>query len=249
MPSLFGREIDAIVFDKDGVLLDFHARWRAVVEARLAALARRVPGWEARHAADALAAFGLEPCTRRILPDGLLATGTRAEAETLAAGLLRAWGHAAWPACRDAARAAFAEADAAVSPATSEQAIPEALAAVRRLYAAGFKLAVATTDRQAAAEGFLRRAGVADCFDRLVGADSGPAVKPAPDALRAIAAGLGIAPERLAMVGDLPVDLRMAHAAGAGLALGVTTGLGSREALLAAGAHAVLPSLAALYSK
>ena len=42
MPRLLGREIDVVVFDKDGVLLDFRARWEAIARQRAAALVSRL---------------------------------------------------------------------------------------------------------------------------------------------------------------------------------------------------------------
>lgn len=250
MPRLLGREIDVVVFDKDGVLLDFHARWRAVARARAAALAARLEAARPEAlVAGALTAFGLHPETGHVRPDGLLATGTRAEAETLAAGLLADWSRArggplGWPECRARAAEAFLEAEAAVPPEASEQAIPGALEAVRRLHAAGFRLAVATSDRHEPTSRFLARHGVLGHFAMLAGADTVPRVKPAPDALLAIAGALGVPPARLAMVGDLPVDLRMARAAGAGLAVGALTGLGTAATL--AEADAVLATLGEL---
>ena len=69
----------------------------------------------------------------------------------------------------------------------------------------------------------------------------------ASDAAMALAfcAAAGLPPQRVVVVGDNPCDLLMARAAGAGAALGVLTGTGSR-AELGVLADAVLPSVAAL---
>jgi beta-phosphoglucomutase-like phosphatase (HAD superfamily) len=67
--------------------------------------------------------------------------------------------------------------------------------------------------------------------------------KPAPDLLLLAAEKLGVAPERCWAVGDATWDVRAAVAAGM-TAIGVTAGSAvSREALLAAGAAAVIESL------
>lgn len=56
---------------------------------------------------------------------------------------------------------------------------------------------------------------------------------------------LGIAPAQAAVVGDTAADLRSHHAAGAALAIGVLSGVGSRE-LLGPLADVLLPSVAGL---
>ncbi len=57
------------------------------------------------------------------------------------------------------------------------------------------------------------------------------AVKPAPDMVIHLCRAVGVPPSRTAVVGDSAADLRMARAAGAGLAIGVLTGVGGREEL------------------
>jgi phosphoglycolate phosphatase len=50
------------------------------------------------------------------------------------------------------------------------------------------------------------------------------------------------------VVGDSPHDMHMARAGKAGRAIGVLTGVSPKEALLEAGAHAVIDSIAELES-
>ncbi len=87
---------------------------------------------------------------------------------------------------------------------------------------------MATTDDRDPTERTLAALGVADRIDATVCADDGIAVKPAPDMVLHLCATLGIAPARTAVVGDTAADLRMARAAGAGLTVGVLTGVGGR---------------------
>jgi phosphoglycolate phosphatase len=69
--------------------------------------------------------------------------------------------------------------------------------------------------------------------------------KPHPQAVRHTAARLGIPPESVLMVGDMPVDMQTARRAGA-QAVGVLTGFATEDELHAAGATLVLPSVADL---
>ena len=55
--------------------------------------------------------------------------------------------------------------------------------------------------------------------------DADLASKPAPDGLLHIARTLGVAADRLAMVGDTATDMRAGRSAGVGLVVGVLSGL------------------------
>jgi phosphoglycolate phosphatase len=100
-----------------------------------------------------------------------------------------------------------------------------------RLRGSGRRIAVATSDDREPTERTLAALGVADAIDALVCADDGVPVKPAPDMVLSLCATVGVAPARTAVVGDSPADLRMGRAAGAGLVIGVLTGVGARSDL------------------
>jgi phosphoglycolate phosphatase len=76
------------------------------------------------------------------------------------------------------------------------------------------------------------------------GPDTGR-LKPSPHFIEAAAAGLGAAPADCAVVGDSPADIRAARAAGAG-AIGYAAAPSDRARLAAAGADAIISSLADL---
>lgn len=68
----------------------------------------------------------------------------------------------------------------------------------------------------------------------MVCADDGVANKPAPDPVLHVCAVIGVHPARTAVVGDSPADMAMGRAAGAGLVVGVRTGVGTDRDLAAA---------------
>jgi phosphoglycolate phosphatase len=86
------------------------------------------------------------------------------------------------------------------------------------LRAAGVPLRVVTNKPTALSREVLAAAGLLDRFDAVHGADRLEQRKPAPTLLLEVAAALGIAPERLLMVGDSSNDLRAARAAGCAVA-------------------------------
>ena len=91
----------------------------------------------------------------------------------------------------------------------------------------------------------LAHLGLADLVEAVACADDGRPVKPNPAAIHWICRTLGVPESRAAMIGDSPADLAMGRAAGAGLVVGVLTGVGDR-ATLAATADLVVASVADL---
>jgi phosphoglycolate phosphatase len=215
--------IDLIVFDKDGTLLDFGAMWGGWAHelgARLELTTGR-PG-----APDVWAAIGYDPASRVIASRGPLAVGTMAQLADLVQQVVRRW-------CPNVAAARRAVDAAWFEPDPVERAIP--LTDLGALFSAlrdtGRSVAVVTNDDREPTSRTLSSLGILGQLGALVCADDGFRVKPEPDTFLAACTRAGVLPERAAMVGDLPVDLAMARAAGAGRAIGVASGLGSPDEL------------------
>jgi phosphoglycolate phosphatase-like HAD superfamily hydrolase len=113
------------------------------------------------------------------------------------------------------------------------------------LRATGRSIAVATTDDRAPTEATLAALGLMESVATLLcGDDDGP-LKPDPEAFAAVCGRVGRSVQRSAMVGDTPADLGMARDAGAGLVIGVLSGLGG-SADLAPDADLILGSVGEL---
>lgn len=217
---------DLVVFDKDGTLLDFHAMWGGWardIGTRLEASVRRPV------APDVFAAIGFDPTTGRIAAGGPLAIGTMAQIEDLLATVLRRW-------CPSvaAARRAVEEAWFVPDPLGSAVPLTDLKALFTRIQTGGRRIAVVTTDDRAPTDSALRHLGVRDLVAALVCGDDGFAIKPAPDAVFALCQALRTSPDRVAVIGDSPADVAMGRSAGAGLVIGVRTGIGRDMDLAAA---------------
>lgn len=207
-----------IVFDKDGVLMDFHRRWAAITTARAEALADHVdPQAMAR-------LLGLTE-DNRVLPGGMLASASRHESMIAAAAAVHQAG-LPWFEAMNAARLAFDQADYDVDFELSSHPLPGVPEAVRQLRALGWVLAIATTDQTDDAWKFLHHAGIADCFMAVIGADRVEVGKPDPAMFLLACQKGGFQPGDAVMVGDLDVDLMMGRAGGARLTAGVLSGVG-----------------------
>ncbi|MGK9233275.1 HAD-IA family hydrolase [Inquilinus limosus] len=102
----------------------------------------------------------------------------------------------------------------AAAPAARTTAYPGAVEAVAALTEAGIPVGVCTNKAAWTARSVLRALGFAPHVGALVGGDSGHGMKPDPEPLLACIAALGARPEDTVYVGDHPVDIATARAAG-----------------------------------
>lgn len=216
MPS--PSDIRGILFDKDGTLIDFNRTWFGIIMA----LAREASADEAG-ARDLVAQGGYDWQLGRFVGGSVVAAGTVADLVDLwHPGLDTGQRHG-----RIAAYDRFVVADGARRAAGIE-----GLSATLEVLAQrGYRLGIATNDSEAGGRATAHALGIAERFAAIIGYDSVPRPKPFPDQLALFAATIAVPPSAIAMVGDNRHDLEMAHAAGAGLAIGVLSGNSTRAEL------------------
>ncbi len=192
-------DIQAVLFDKDGTLFDFHATWSNWARRLMLDLA---DGDESR--ASALGrAVGYELATGAFAPDSPIIAMTPHEiAEELVPHL---------PGVELSALAARMNAMAA--EAAMIEAVPLA-PLLAGLQARGLRLGLVTNDSEVPARAHLKGAGIIGHFEFIAGYDSGHGAKPGPGQLLAFAKATGIAPAQVVMVGDSRHDLQAGRAAG-----------------------------------
>lgn len=225
------RRIEGILFDKDGTLLDFSKSWSAPVRR----LVTEAAAGDAALASRLGAAVGFDMATGAFTAGSPVVAGTTRQI----AGI---WAEIA----PDLDAEGFARRADALIPSVGGAAAASAdtPALFDALAARGLILGVATHDSEAAARAHLEMLGVADHVAFVAGYDSGRGLKPGPGMPLAFAAGTGLSPGNIVMVGDSVHDLAAGRAAGAH-AVGVLTGPAT-EAELAPYADVVLTSIDAL---
>jgi phosphoglycolate phosphatase len=229
-------QIRAILFDKDGTLIDYRASWLSANRAAardLALAAGHAPGF----ADELLRRLGYEPAEDRFVEDSPLLWASNAQIAALwsgqpeLAGLDDVFGRV---------ERQFSDLDAHPPVAVTDLA-----GLFDRLSGRGLRLGVATMDSTATAEATLGRFAARHQVRFVAGWDAGHGFKPDPGMVLAFCRAVEVDPAATAVVGDNLADLAMARAAGAGFAIAVLTGGCPAEALERE-ADLVLPSVADL---
>lgn len=214
--------LEAILFDKDGTLVDFFATWVPAYRAA-AELGGTLAGRPAM-ADELLRAGGYDPSSGRIDPSSLLAGGTTAEICDFWCAFLGRAGD----------RLLAARLHEAMDMHASRFAVPVGFglsALLGRLRARGIALGMATMDSEFVARATAQALELGGSLDFLCGYDSGHGAKPGPGMVLAFCSATGLAPEQVMVVGDTDRDMGMARSAGAGLAVGVLSGAAPRDRL------------------
>ncbi len=208
-----------IVFDKDGTLIDIQASW---VSAGL-----EVAGLMCEHAAaperinELLDSAVFDRARGRLAPESEWAAGTTES-------LLEGWADLLELDRRLLPSMLDAMCDHAVRNVTPLADLDRVL---DRLAALEMSVGVTTMDTEAAAIGCMQRLGVFERLHFVCGCDSGYGHKPGPGMVEAFCRARDLSPQQVIVVGDTPHDMRMGRAAGAGLVIGVTSGVGDRAVL------------------
>lgn len=222
-------DFEAILFDKDGTLFDFHKTWGAWSRSFLI----DISAGDLALARQMAAAVEFDLDAAQYGAGSILIAATPHE---IAEVLL--------PFVPGASMAGLVNRMNLLSVDVQLQEATPLVPLFSELLARGLRTAVITNDSVMPAEMHLERVGVLDLVDRVIGCDSGFSPKPAPDMLLAYAETARIEPERIVFVGDSHHDMLAARAAGM-TAVGVLTGLATRGQLSGL-AEAVLPSIAGL---
>ena len=221
--------VKAVLFDKDGTLLDFQRTWGPWAVDVVDQLA----GGNAALAGRMDAAWRLDRASQTILPGSVVVAGTVQQVAGAMVALRR-----------DLTLDQMVEflgvtgAQAQPVPVLPLQSFLDGMAGL------GLKTGVATNDSEATARAQLRALDVEHRFDFIAGYDSGFGGKPAPGMCLAFAEQIGVDAVDVVMVGDSAHDLQAGRAAGM-QTVAVLSGV-ARAAELAPLADCVLADISAL---
>jgi phosphoglycolate phosphatase len=209
--------IRAILFDKDGTLIDVNATWIPIYrEMLMDVFATDLAGAEAL-----MAKAGYDKAADRFRAGSILAGGTtRQLVDTLWPGIdeqgaaekVRLLDHGYTHLVRDR-----------LTPLMPLEPI------FAELRAMGLKLGIGTNDSHVSAKAQMAEVGVIEHFEGIIAADTVAVPKPSGNMIRSFAELTGLKPSAIAMVGDNHHDMEEARNGGAGLAIAVLSGNAAHE--------------------
>ncbi len=212
--------IDAILFDKDGVLLDLNQTWFLTI-CNIAKHTETLIDGRVHHR-SLLKAIGVElnadGQSGHVEENGAFATGTYGS-------LIPLWGALDHALIEIMTSPAYDKdmMDIAVDSVRG-QTVPKGdiMTPLNTLKAAGYRLGVVTNDGDQTTAINLKDLMLADIMDHVVTADSGHGRKPEAGGIIACCTALGTTPERAIMIGDTHADHDAAIAAGCQHVIAIT---------------------------
>ena len=225
-------QIEAILFDKDGTLIDFDATFNPAVRHVI----ETISGGDKTLIEDIARRWDFDLETGEISSSSIIIAGSGYDITAAVAPLLGIEDVRAYSRHLDKLYGEICK--------DTVEALPGLEATLRTLRTDRFVLGIATNDAQENAEAQMGTLGFTKFFDHILGADSGYGAKPDAGMILGFCDQAKILPEKTLMVGDSLHDLKAGKAAGA-FTCGVETGPATAEEL-APFADVVLPSAANL---
>jgi phosphoglycolate phosphatase len=224
MDGLKHFRVQAIIFDKDGTLIDFDAMWGGWV-VHLAEQLGAVSGLKLREAL--CLAMGYDDKTKKVSATGKLASRPMSQLYQLTVDVVQSFGVST-----SEAECIVEKAWCIPDPVILAKPFTDIRALFSSLLDHGIQIAIATADDRAPTQAMIEAFDIEEFIDTMVCADDGIPSKPAPDMVLTVCQRLKLDPKNVMVIGDTASDLKMAQAAGAGLAVGVLSGVSSAKDLI-----------------
>ncbi len=209
----------AILFDKDGTLIEADGSWVPFYRSVL----MRLKEIDESAANDAMALAGYDHANARVTAGSAMAGGTTDQ-------LIGIW----WPELDAVEKLALRKKIdllAASEVTQGVQPITNVAALFTELRQRGYSVGIATNDSYVSAQRQLEELGVLHLIDAIIAADLVKTPKPSGDMIRMFAAQVGIPHHSIIMVGDNFHDIEEARQGGAGCAIAVLSGHGAHKDL------------------
>ena len=202
-------KVKAIIFDKDGTLIDFDAFWVSLSRAALGeVLVKRNQSMDLLE--EMLTAFGVHDGVTDV--NGVLCKGTYEEMARIVYDILVKHGETAafeviYPMVIEAYNQNFVNGEVKANCADIRGCLEE-------LKRRGMQLSIVTTDNRVLTLLCLEKLGIVDLFDEIYADDGRFAPKPCPDSAMDLMTKYSLKKDDVVMIGDTMTDVRFARNAG-----------------------------------
>lgn len=230
---------DAIIFDKDGTLIDFDAFWVTISVKAINDILSSL-GREDIPTDEILSAYGVHNGITDI--EGILCRGTYRQMGEILCDILNKYNCNI--SCDEAVKRVIDAYNRSSDAGEIKPTCPDLAKVLAELKRQGKLLAVVTTDNELITHKCLRELGIFDMFDKIYTDNGQYPTKPDPFCVYDFCSHTGVARDRVVMVGDTLTDVKFAKNAGISV-VGVAKTPENR-ATLAPHANAVVPAISSL---
>lgn len=216
-------EVDALLFDKDGTLLNLNHLWCGWLEAVIDALIAETPPSIQLERSPIYTALGVRVHQEQpeIDPRGPLAIGSMEDVMTLLGQVLYQHYGVGWNDALRWVHQARTQAEAELNWSQLVQPIYGVQAFIAAAQAAGIPMGVVTSDEQQSALEHLRHLKLDSAMDVVIGHDQVTEGKPFPEMVEVACHALEVKPERVLLFGDSNGDMQMAQTGGLIAGIGI----------------------------
>lgn len=219
------EDVDLVIFDKDGTLIDIHYYWCSMIRFRAQHLSTKfVKDQDQENAFQMLVdTMGIDSKLNKMKPEGPVGLKPRNYIIDVTYQCMQKYSKSI---VREDVVEAFKYIDLFSKGKLSEivRPLPGVELLLKALKANEIKVAIATTDLTERAQLAMKSIGFEKYFDLIVGADRVQNAKPSPDLVHYTCEKLKINLKQSVVVGDSMADLKMAENAKCRF-IGVKTGL------------------------
>jgi len=218
--------LEAVIFDKDGTLIDVHHYWSSMIKIRASLIAKKWLLGQTRVEVEnfLVDVMGVDLSTGRMKPNGPVGVKSREYIVDTVTNTLRL---REVDVDKEEIEGIFLEADRK----TSKDILPllKLLPGVENLLVSlekcGVTMIVASTDVTSRTKIAMKALKIDHFFSEIFGGDSVKRTKPSPDLVIKAIKKCNLVPNKIVVIGDHPVDIEMGLSAHSGLNIGVLTGL------------------------
>jgi len=220
-------DVEAVIFDKDGTLIDVHHYWASMLKIRAKLIVKKYE-LDGKVKNELMDVMGIDAKTGKIKADGPVGIKPRSFIVSIATEVLNSNNV---DASHDDIENIFLEVDKN----TSDNILPllKLLPGVEQLLESlsqyGIVIMLATTDMTMRARLAMRALNIEHFFSEIIGGDAVDFAKPSPDLALSVIEKREVNKDKTVVIGDHPVDIKMGMSANVGCNIGVLTGLSNAD--------------------
>ena len=220
------KNVNAVIFDKDGTLIDIHYYWVSIIKLRATLVAKK---WfkkcnKAQIEEYLINIMGVDLVTKKMKPDGPVGVLPRREIVTLVADFVRKSSNKITD---DDIEEIFINVDKISSRdmISFVKILPGVQDLLIKLKDFNIQSIIISNDITSRAKLAMKALNLDKYFSKIIGGDLAEKVKPNPDLALLALNDLELNSSNVAIVGDHPFDIMMGTAANLGINIAVLTGL------------------------